>query len=118
MKLTSATLRFVAPVSALVYPNWGKTNTCVNDGLEPAYIEKSGYLFTNKKYFCAAHYAWNMATRMGDGSVTSEDLYYADWLNDNTCKNDGWAPAYMLSNPTLWLHDTLSSCCKSLILLP
>ena len=118
MKITSATLLTVihAPVViALFYPDWGKTNTCVNDGLEPPYMkEKSEYLFSNKKDCCAAHYAWNQAGCMGDGSATSGDMYYADWLDDAMCKNDGLAPAYMVSNPTLWLHDSLSSCCKFL----
>ena len=121
MRLTSAVLLSVTTtpiVSALYYPNWGKTNSCVNDGLEPAYMENSGYLFTNKNDCCASHFAWDVATCMGDDYVTSKDLYYADWLGDNSCKNDGLVPAYMLSNPTLWLHDTLSSCCKSFKLLP
>ena len=49
---------------------------------------------------------------MGTTSSTSTGKYYPDWLGDDTCKNDGSAPEYMILNPTMWLHDTLSDCCK------
>ena len=46
-------------------------------------------------------------------AATSGDKYYPDWTpGDQTCNNDGSAPKYMVLNPTMWLYDTLSDCCK------
>ena len=58
------------------------------------------------------HYDWNLSECMGTTASTSTSKYYPDWLGDKTCKNDGSAPEYMVLNPTMWLHDTLSDCCK------
>lgn len=71
------------------------------------------YLFSTKADCCAEYYYWNIEECFGEGEAAgSGNKYYADWLGDDTCKNDGRAPAYMVSNPTLWLYDTLSECCK------
>ena len=58
------------------------------------------------------HYDWNLSECMGTTASTSTGKYYPDWLGDDICKNDGSAPEYMVLNPTMWLHDTLSDCCK------
>lgn len=58
------------------------------------------------------HYDWNLSECMGTAASTSTGQFYPDWLGDDTCKNDGSAPEYMALNPTMWLHDTLSDCCK------
>jgi hypothetical protein len=50
---------------------------------------------------------------MGTASSGSGKKYYPDWLGDDTCKNDGGAPQYMVQNPSLWLTDTLAKCCKN-----
>lgn len=50
---------------------------------------------------------------MGNTTSTSSGKFYPDWIGDDTCKNDGSAPEYMVLNPTMWLHDTLSDCCKA-----
>jgi hypothetical protein len=38
--------------------------------------------------------------------------FYPDWAKDHTCKNDNNEPQYMVLNPTMWLLDSLESCCK------
>eukprot|EP00804_Cyclotella_cryptica_P017072 CCRYP_003317-RA/>CCRYP_003317-RA protein AED:0.06 eAED:0.06 QI:0/1/0.5/1/1/1/2/198/460 len=99
---------------ALWYPDWEGTNTgCVRDGNEPLYMTQNNvqYLFSTKADCCKEHYSWNLVECMGTSSATSGNKYYPDWLGDDTCKNDGAAPTYMAQNPTMWLHDTLSSCC-------
>lgn len=60
------------------------------------------------------HYDWNQSKCMGTAASTNTGTgrYYPDWLGDDTCKNDGSAPEYMTLNPTMWLHDNLSDCCK------
>ena len=41
-------------------------------------------------------------------------LYYPDWEGANTgCLNDGNQPAYITSNPSLYMYSTLSECCKA-----
>lgn len=71
------------------------------------------YLFTSKADCCNEHYSWNQGC-MGSSSGTSSQKFYADWLGDDTCKNDGKAPTYMVLNPSVWLYETLSDCCKSI----
>eukprot|EP00956_Cyclotella_meneghiniana_P041703 scaffold236107_cov74-Cyclotella_meneghiniana.AAC.3 len=49
---------------------------------------------------------------MGGGGG-SGDKYYADWTSgDETCKNDGLAPDFMVNVPAFWLYDDLDSCCE------
>ncbi|KAL7516014.1 hypothetical protein ACHAWX_001073 [Stephanocyclus meneghinianus] len=96
------------------YPDWeGVNKGCVSDGNQPTYMTQNNkYLFITKVECCSKHYSWNLEGCLGSSSVTSEKKYYPDWLGDDTCKNDGAAPTYMVDNPTIWLHDTLSSCCS------
>jgi hypothetical protein len=99
---------------ALWYPDWEGTNTgCVRDGNEPLYMTQNNvqYLFSTKADCCNEHYSWNLVECIGSSSASSGSKYYPDWLGDDTCKNDGAAPSYMAQNPTMWLHDTLSSWC-------
>ena len=74
---------------------------------------------------------------MGASSRGSGSKCYADWLGDDTCKNDGGAPSYsewrpvkkvtliwscllyllvlfaVVQNPTHWLYDRRSTCCSA-----
>lgn len=98
---------------ALWYPDWEGDNTgCIRDGNEPLYMlaNPTMYMFNTKADCCSEHYGWSEDC-MGSGSSSSGGKYYADWLGDDTCKNDGSAPSYMVSNPSMWLHDTLADCC-------
>ena len=101
---------------ALWYPDWEGTNTgCTRDGNEPLYMTQNPaiYLFSTKADCCTEYYSYNMADCLGgSGATSSGSKYYADWLGDDTCKNDGGAPSYMIANPTQWLYDTLSACCE------
>ena len=101
---------------ALWYPDWeGSNKGCTRDGDEPLYMTQNPaiYLFNTKADCCAEYYYWNLAECLAGSTATSSgNSYYPDWLGDDTCKNDGGAPAYMISNPSLWLYDTLSDCCE------
>ena len=47
-------------VNATYYPDWeGGTNTCLNDGNNPYYMEKGSYLKTTLEECCDYYYAWN-----------------------------------------------------------
>lgn len=101
-------------VRALWYPDWEGDNTkCVRDGNEPLYMteNKIVYLFSTKADCCQEHYSWNYEECVGSAASNSGQKYYPDWLGDDTCKNDGAAPTYMVKNPNMWLQDTLSDCC-------
>jgi hypothetical protein len=102
---------------ALWYPDWEGTNTgCTRDGNEPLYMTQNPaiYLFSTKADCCTEYYSYNMADCLGgSGATSSGSSYYADWLGDDTCKNDGGAPSYMIANPTQWLYSTLSDCCSA-----
>lgn len=99
---------------ALWYPDWEGANTgCVRDGEEPLYMTENSvaYLFSTKADCCEEHYSFNLEECMGTSAGNSGGKYYPDWLGDDTCKNNGAAPTYMVQNPTMWLHDTLEACC-------
>ncbi|KAL7478606.1 hypothetical protein ACHAW6_004371 [Cyclotella cf. meneghiniana] len=47
---------------------------------------------------------------------TNIHMFYPDWSAegfDQGCLNDGKEPAYMLANPSAWLHSTLRKCCET-----
>jgi hypothetical protein len=82
---------------ALWYPDWEGSNTgCTRDGNEPLYMTQNPivYLFNTKVDCCAEYYDWNYQECVGGWASGSGLKYYADWLGDDTCKNDGNAPAY------------------------
>jgi hypothetical protein len=73
----------------------------------------------------SAHYNWMKAQCMGGTApapapsptgtspTSTSGLYYPDWEGENNgCVNDGNAPAYIVSNPSLWMFSTLSACCE------
>jgi hypothetical protein len=100
------------------YPNWeGDNDGCIRDGNEPVYMTENPtqYMFKTKAECCDEHYSWNKATCMGgsSASLASGTKYYADWTSgDETCKNDGKAPDYMVSNSATWLYTDKAACCS------
>jgi hypothetical protein len=101
------------------YPDWeGNNDGCVRDGDEPIYMTENPtqYLFKTKAECCTEHYSWNQATCMGGASAASSasgNKYYADWTSgDETCKNDGKAPDYMVANSATWLYTDKAACCS------
>ncbi|EED91385.1 predicted protein [Thalassiosira pseudonana CCMP1335] len=46
-------------------------------------------------------------------SINAPSLWYPDWSGaDEGCLNNNQAPAYMTANPTTWMFNDQSSCCK------
>jgi hypothetical protein len=92
-----SSLLFVLPFSrALWYPDWEGSNTgCAGDGNEPLYMTQNPtfYLFS-KADCCAEYFYWNYEEYVGSSPSGSGSKYYADWLCDDTCKNDGNASTY------------------------
>lgn len=76
---------------------------------------------------CKRYFSWNeqgCKSRNAELTLVSGDvqpafdvtngLFYPDWGNtDDTCINDGDAPAYMKKQYKLWMYETLEECCKS-----
>ena len=119
--------------STLWYPDWeGSNKGCLRDGNEPLYMvtNPAGFIFSDKRSCCEEHFSWGFNVCMGGiggtnishGSGSSNaagsdsgsgDKYYADWTSgDDTCKNDGNAPDYMVNADAVWLYDDLNSCCE------
>jgi hypothetical protein len=112
--------------TTLWYPDWAGTNKgCLRDGNEPLYMVQnpSNFIFSDKASCCAEHYSWNEASCLGGiggtsishstATASSGKKYYADWTSgDETCKNDGKAPEYMINNEATWLWDQLADCCE------
>ena len=113
--------------TTLWYPDWAGTNKgCLRDGNEPLYMVQnpSNFIFSDKASCCAEHYSWNEASCLGGiggtsishgtATASSGSKYYADWTSgDETCKNDGAAPEYMINNAAMWLYDELNVCCET-----
>jgi hypothetical protein len=102
-------------VAELYYPDWeGGSGSCINDGNEPSYMNTNShaFLFNTRQGCCQQFYSWDYNNCVGIVE-TKSSLYYPDWTDSShVCKNDRKQPTYMNTNPHLWMHDTLESCCK------
>jgi hypothetical protein len=101
----------------LYYADWGKSNTCINDGNQEDYMNDnpSQWMYTNLADCCYRFFSWDVIKCLSS-DPTYEDptsnLYYADWRNSDTCINDGNAPEYMKRASSVWMHSTLVDCCR------
>ncbi len=111
----------IAPGTGNYYPDWVTTDTCVNDGNEPDYMSTNPevWMHSTLESCCSRNYLWDYDNCIGGGGggvvattavPPSAGLYYPDWENTDICLNDGNEPAYMSSNPTAWMLDTLFAC--------
>mmetsp|Transcript_4289 Transcript_4289/g.9709 ORF Transcript_4289/g.9709 Transcript_4289/m.9709 type:complete len:891 (+) Transcript_4289:2-2674(+) len=114
----------------LYYPAWGSKETCLNDGMQQEYMNNNpdAWLYTTLEACCDRYYSWatneclklhyeaTMVSSSGAVPIIFDptaELYYPDWLNTNTCVNDGNAPQYMKVNYETWMYVTLFDCCKT-----
>jgi hypothetical protein len=117
----------------LWYPDWEKTNTCSNDGLQPTWMPIS-YFFASLENCCSAYFSWQQncaPTTQGEKRVrmvidllwmrlqqklnihrTLTGLYpwYPDWERTNTCANDGLQPNWM--TPAQFFSSK-ADCCQA-----
>ncbi|KAL7485151.1 hypothetical protein ACHAW6_010776 [Cyclotella cf. meneghiniana] len=97
------------------YPDWeGNNKGCIQDGDVPSYMTRlpGNYLFNTKKDCCQKYYSWNYAECVGEEDAGSGENWYVDWTSgDDTCKNDGKAPKYMIQQAELWLFELQEDCC-------
>ncbi|KAL3797982.1 hypothetical protein HJC23_013220 [Cyclotella cryptica] len=101
------------------YPDWeGDNKACLEDGGEPSYMTQNPehYLFNMKQDCCKMHYSWNYVECLGEDEAGSGEKWYVDWISgDDTCKNDGKAPEYMIQQPSIWLFDKHEDCCEFIL---
>eukprot|EP00804_Cyclotella_cryptica_P019739 CCRYP_009662-RC/>CCRYP_009662-RC protein AED:0.09 eAED:0.09 QI:0/0.95/0.95/1/0.95/0.95/22/166/2740 len=125
---TAATLRSITAIYysfvdsfirglGLYYPDWGKSETCLNDGNQEDYMDAhpDQWMFASLKDCCNRYFSWDVIGCLGsDPSFVdpTKDLYYPNWGKSNSCINDGKAPAYMKRAPNAWMHASLLDCCK------
>ena len=102
------------------YPLWGGSEPKCETGNPPSYMltDKDWWIPSTVEECCLRFFWYDASCITNSGGVApvdpTESMYYADWITDtNTCVNDGKAPLYKKNNPSLWMYDTLSECCKS-----
>ncbi|KAL3799917.1 hypothetical protein ACHAW5_006648 [Stephanodiscus triporus] len=88
------------------YPDWERTNTCSNDGLQPTWMPVS-YFFASLETCCSAYFAWQQ-----NCAPPTQGLYpwYPDWERTNTCANDGLQPNWM--TPAQFFSSK-ADCCQA-----
>jgi hypothetical protein len=102
------------------YPDWhGKSNQCKNDDA-PAYMQKNvGYYEKSLEDCCERYFSWDYYTCTGAleaaGSLDEIMGYYPNWGEAGTkCSNSvNSMPKYMQTNPDIWIHDDIETCCKN-----
>ncbi|KAL7475529.1 hypothetical protein ACHAW6_001439 [Cyclotella cf. meneghiniana] len=101
----------------LYYPDWGRSETCLNDGNQEDYMDNhpDQWMFAKLDDCCNRYFPWDVIGCLGlDPSFVdpTKALYYPDWGKSSTCINDGKAPVYMKNAPNVWMHVSLVDCCK------
>ena len=105
-------------LNATFYPDWeGGTNTCLNDGNNPYYMEQGSYLKTTLEECCDYYYAWNPSCiEDGGGTPPSGSLkWYVDYQNQKClqdCPADG-ATCGGLATPWDTLYADEAACCAA-----
>ncbi|KAL7468994.1 hypothetical protein ACHAXS_009230 [Conticribra weissflogii] len=105
---------------AQYYPDWmGGTNTCLNDGNQPSYMNKGGYLEATLQACCTRYFSWNYNHCMG-GTAVGSAKWYVDYANSK-CVQDcasSTSPAGCtnfggLATPADVLYPDAASCCTA-----
>jgi hypothetical protein len=118
---SSGSSSFVDPTTDLYYPDWGGTNTCINDGDAPAYMKKESdfWMYSTLEGCCKAYYPWDpeYPACLGGSSVLTQapvEGWYVQW-NDYKCvKNcEVGTDTSCGGIRKKWnvLHDTKEKCC-------
>eukprot|EP00571_Detonula_confervacea_P017647 CAMPEP_0172312770 /NCGR_PEP_ID=MMETSP1058-20130122/18549_1 /TAXON_ID=83371 /ORGANISM="Detonula confervacea, Strain CCMP 353" /LENGTH=2999 /DNA_ID=CAMNT_0013026315 /DNA_START=101 /DNA_END=9097 /DNA_ORIENTATION=+ len=79
----------VDPSDDLYFPDWERTDTCINDGTAPPYMKKQSslWMYGTLSGCCRAHYGWEggfvkcMTSQGGDPPTRSPlpESWYVDW---------------------------------------
>jgi len=67
----------VNPTNGLYFPDWLRTDTCINDGTAPAYMNENSdiWMYDNQQDCCQKYYSWNF-----DHCMSSQSgLWYVSW---------------------------------------
>jgi hypothetical protein len=102
----------------LYYPDWGKSEACINDGNQPDYMTNfpSQWMYQDIESCCQRYYSYDLIGCLSSEPSyidPTENLFYPDWIGKtNTCIRDGQAPAYMKKSYTLWMYTSLEDCCS------
>jgi len=120
VKCLSSDSSFVDPTKDLFYPDWGKTNTCINDGQAPPYMKKASsvWLYTSLEDCCSRYYSWDKeCTKAGGGNVPSaspkRDGWYAHYQSESCVKScEGPSPCAGVAEIWDILYTTKEECCQ------
>lgn len=108
----------------LYYPDWGKTDTCVQDGEAPPYMKKQAQLWMYSTLIdcCRAYYGWEGGYNecMSAGGVDPPtqspitEAWYVDWQTYKCVEScEGSSPCG--GNHKSWdiLHSSKNACCQA-----
>lgn len=111
------------PTDSLYFPDWGITDTCINDGSAPSYMKKqhSIWMYESQVECCQAYYGWEegfvKCMSSGDGSPPTKspipESWYVIWgefICVESC--EGSSPCGGLHKPWDILHSSKSECCQ------
>lgn len=74
----------------------------------------STWMFATLDDCCARYYSWMLNECKGTSVAAPSGLWYPDWAgSDDTCKNDGGEPEYMVLNSGAWMHSSKQECCEA-----
>jgi len=113
---------FTDPTANLYYPDWGLSDTCINDGNAPPYMKKQAGIWMRSSLMdcCKAYYSWEdgyiSCMTSGGGSIPTQspvEGWYVQWETFTCVKScDGPAPCGGVGKKWNILQDTKQICCK------
>jgi len=122
--LVSGTISsIVDPTDILYFPDWERTDTCINGGTAPAYMKDEANLWMYESLLdcCKAYYGWEggfdscMSSQGGDPPTRSpiSESWYVDWGNIACVEScEGASPCGGDHEPWDILHGSKLQCCQ------
>jgi len=114
----------VDPTEGLYFPDWERTDTCINDGTAPPYMKKAAdlWMYDTLRECCQGYYGWKdgfaqcMLSQGGDPPTRSPipESWYVNWKEFvcvESCEGD--SPCGGVHEPWDILHGSKSQCCET-----
>lgn len=121
--LVSGAISALEPTDGLYFPDWGRTDTCINDGTAPPYMKQqsSTWMYESLTDCCKAYYGWETGfaecmSSQGDPPTRApiSQSWYVDWKKFVCVEScNGPSPCGGDHEPWDVLHSSKSECCKA-----
>jgi hypothetical protein len=113
---------FADPTLGLYFPDWGRTNTCINDGSAPPYMKKDSKIWMTESLqdCCKTYYSWEdeyiacMSSEGGSMPTQSPaEGWYVQWKTYTCVKNcEGPSPCGGIAERWDIIQSSKEECCK------